>query len=309
MAKAFVRERVSIVSPLRYPGAKRRLGAYIAKVLKLNKIKPKLFAEIFAGGASVALQLLKEGLVESIALGERDPLIASFWKTVFFDADWLIDEIYRTPVTVEQWLYFKNTRFYTRREQAMACFFLNRTSFSGILAPNAGPIGGYEQKSTYKIDCRYNIDALTKRIREANALSENVLFVEQKTWDKTIEKVQEYTFDDGEVFYYLDPPFYEKAMKLYRHYFNEEDHDELHSFLVKLKSPWLLSYDPAKPILDKYSSNGSRPKRIGLLYSTSKNGNLTQADELIITNLTRLPKATRLWRTSNEWKNCLSLVK
>src|SRR5438034_2267238 len=68
--KALVRREVSILSPLRYPGAKRRLSGYIAEVLRLNGLRPKLFVEPFAGGASVALELLNRDLVDQIALAE-----------------------------------------------------------------------------------------------------------------------------------------------------------------------------------------------------------------------------------------------
>jgi len=79
MSQPLTRRGVTILSPLRYPGAKRRLSGYLAEVLRLNGLKPKLFVEPFAGGASVSLELLNKGLVEAIALGERDPLVADFW--------------------------------------------------------------------------------------------------------------------------------------------------------------------------------------------------------------------------------------
>ncbi len=151
--KPLIRETASILSPLRYPGAKRRLAGYLAQVLRLNKLRPKLFVEPFAGGASVALALLNDGLVEKIALGERDPLVAAFWKTVFRDPEWLVQEIQRIPVTIQKWRYFRTGKFRTDRDRALACLFLNRTSFSGILSDTAGPIGGYKQQSPYRIDC------------------------------------------------------------------------------------------------------------------------------------------------------------
>src|SRR5205085_5357477 len=101
----------------------------------------------FAGGLSVALQLLNDNLVEKIAVGEKDPLVASFWKIVFRESEWLIDQIKKAPLTVEQWDYYKKNSFKTNRDRALACFFLNRTSFSGIIAPQAGPIGGRNQNS------------------------------------------------------------------------------------------------------------------------------------------------------------------
>ncbi len=101
--KALARRTASILSPLRYPGGKKRLAGYIAATIRLNNLHPKLFVEPFAGGASVALQLLNDGLVETIALGEKDSLLAGFWKTVFTDHEWLIEKLCNTEPTLANW--------------------------------------------------------------------------------------------------------------------------------------------------------------------------------------------------------------
>lgn len=59
------------ISPLRYPGAKGKLAPYVAEALRLSRLRPKLFVEPFAGGASVSLHVLQAGLAEKIGLGER----------------------------------------------------------------------------------------------------------------------------------------------------------------------------------------------------------------------------------------------
>lgn len=41
--------RAQILSPLRYPGGKRRLAGYIAEALALNGLRPKVFVEPFGG--------------------------------------------------------------------------------------------------------------------------------------------------------------------------------------------------------------------------------------------------------------------
>lgn len=299
----YTRREVSILSPLRYPGAKRRLAGYVSEAIRQNSLHPKLFVEPFAGGASVSLQLLNDGVVGAIVLGERDPLVASFWKVVFDDADWLIEQIESVEVTVANWKYFRDTPFRSNRDRALACFFLNRTSFSGILAKTAGPIGGYRQKSDYKIDCRFNVNTLTKRIRQVAALRERVLLVNHGDWQDTINKVESWNYKNTEVFYYLDPPFYAKASRLYRYYFENGNHEALHNRLVRLRQPWLLSYDPAPSIQTLYSHNGQGPKRVDLLYSASGIGALVEAQELIVTNLASLPQATRIWRSSEEWRS------
>jgi DNA adenine methylase len=301
MSQPLTRREVTILSPLRYPGAKRRLSGYIAEVLRLNGLRPKLFVEPFAGGASVSLELLNKGLVEGIALGERDPLVASFWKVVFWDTDWLVEQIQRVAVTLERWHYFRSARHRTNRDRALACLFLNRTSFSGILSPTAGPIGGQSQEGKYPIDCRFPADTLVKRVRQAAALADHVRFVHWGGWAGTVAKVDRLGIDRGQVFYYLDPPFYKKSDRLYAHVFGPEDHQRLHDGVVKLKQHWLLSYDPAPAIVGKYSHNGEGPKRVDLLYSASRGGSVIKAQELIVTSLPRLPEETRLWRSSAEW--------
>jgi len=73
--------RRTVHSPLRYPGGKRRLVPYVAAALEANGLKPDLFVEPFAGGASVALELAASGAVEKIGIADVDPYIAAFWKT------------------------------------------------------------------------------------------------------------------------------------------------------------------------------------------------------------------------------------
>ncbi len=275
----------------------------MAELLLKNSLRPKLFVEPFAGGAAVALQLLNNRLVDSIALGERDPLVACFWKIVFKDPEWLIEQISKIPVSLRKWKFFRSNTFQTDRERALACLFLNRTSFSGILASTAGPIGGQQQESPYTIDCRFPVKTLAKRIRQAAALGERVSFVQRADWAETIARVESLGHKRRDVFYYLDPPFYRKAERLYRFCFIESDHKRLYDVLMKLKAPWLLSYDPAKPIMEMYSDNGSSPRSIELLYSVATGSSLVRAQELIITNLPKLPDKTRLWSTDEERRN------
>jgi len=291
-----------LLSPLRYPGSKRRLAHYLQEAIRINGLRPKLYVEPFAGGASVALQLACNGVVEKIGLSDLDPLIASFWRCIFFDTDWLVKSVEEIKVSLEMWEIQKACDPSDDRGRALKCIFLNRTSFSGILAPSAGPLGGKSQESAYKIGCRFPKTTVIKRIRQASTLRDRVAFVWNLGWQGCLEGVREWAEDpeSDNVFLYLDPPFYSKADRLYTYYFQHQDHRALHDTLSQERTPWLLSYDPAKPIEELYASNGTKPKRIELLYSAAGSSGVTPAKELIVTNLPRLPERSRLWRTSSE---------
>ncbi len=287
------------LSPLRYPGSKRRLASYIAKALAVNNMRPSLYVEPFAGGASVALALLQKNLVGQVILADLDPWIASFWQTVFWDTDWLIAKINETPVTLDEWRRLKGLRPQTTRQQAWACLFLNRTSFSGILRPEVGPLGGKRQNSPYKIDCRFPRQTLVERIRRIAAFRERIYAVWNLSWDEVLARVAEKQ-RVGElppdVFYYLDPPFFEKANALYRYYFRRSDHERLRDALLELRQKWLLSYDSAEQVEALYgqaiasNTNGAKKSSVELLYSVSNLKERKRGKEVILSNLEILPE-------------------
>jgi len=296
----------SIISPLRYPGSKRRLAKYINEMICANNLQPDLFVEVFAGGASLSLQLLRNETVQQIGLIEKDPLVAAFWKVVFSKdgADWLISRIKEMEVTLERWRELKNTVPRDQRERALACLYLNRTSFSGILAPSSGPLGGYEQQSDYLIDCRFTKDTIIKRIEQASALRNKVAFVWQVDWTDGLKRIvqrQEEGKLSQNAFFYFDPPFFNKAEKLYNYYFTNDDHTKLRDAIVNFEQNWVLSYDYCDKVEELYTNNPAT--HIELLYSAAQNGGQRKAKEVILTNLHTLPTNKRLWHTTKECSN------
>src|SRR5439155_2750192 len=121
------------------------------------------------------------------------------------------------------------------------------------------PIGGKTQNSDYAIDCRFPVKTLVRRIRNAAKLRRKVRFITCSDWQGTLDRVEGLGYEQDEVFYYLDPPFFGKAEKLYRYFFKEGDHQSLHDRLIRLKQPWLLSYDAAEKIVATYSHNSTGP--------------------------------------------------
>jgi DNA adenine methylase len=234
-----------------------------------------LLVEPFAGGASTSLRLAAAGVVDRVLLADADPLVARFWQVAAADTSWLIDRMYEEPVTLERWDYWRSwtPKSSGDRELAVKCLFLNRTTFSGILHGRAGPIGGRKQQSRYRIDCRFNKEALTRRIKFIGELysANRIVDVWCKDWRETLDDVAEWYADliPDRVIAYLDPPYVSKSEKLYGTSFDPaggyssarrglnvsewekgREHYRLADYLRKrAQYRWVLSYDNNEHLL------------------------------------------------------------
>lgn len=279
------------LTPLRYPGGKRKLAPLVADIFLRKDHALDLFVEPFCGGASMSLAMLESGLAKEVALSDIDIGIASFWQVVFSkDATALADKIASTPVTLENWKCLKFSEPKDKLEQAFRCIFLNRTSFSGILHQAAGPIGGMAQKSKYSIDCRFNTELIARRIIELSGLRSRVRFIRLQSYKKTISDIKRTgaarNNSEG-ILWYLDPPFFEKANKLYNHCFESKEHGELRQILFEegLPGNWILSYDDVEAARHEYSSHKGFC-RVNLSYNArvDKRERLVSS-EIIVSNI------------------------
>jgi DNA adenine methylase len=291
------------ISPLRYPGAKRRLVGYVADTLAAHALSPGLFVELFAGGASVAIQLLSDEVVERIGLVDRDPRIAAFWATVFNDSAWLLDQIDVAPLDLHEWRRHRAVTNGSRRELALACLYLNRTSFSGILAPRAGPLGGTKSFDQERFSCRFPRETLKRRVAALAELRARVDFTWALDWNQAlslVRRMQRRGSLDKSVFYFVDPPFFEKAERLYAHTFTAAGHRRLRDALLDMspaREPWLLSYDSLPMVQELYGEQAATVT-IDRFYTTSRlvAGQPLFA-EALVTNLPSCPEPARLFAT------------
>ena len=167
-----------IKNPLRYPGAKSKLVPYIKKLIETENLTNCTLYEPYAGSAAVSLALLESKTISKAIINELDPLIYYFWISVMNDTDNLIALIENVDITLDNWIHYsqyRNSSYLTNKsplEIGFAGLYLNRTSFSGIL--NANPLGGMEQKSQYKIDCRFNKEKIIKNIEALSCFSDKI---------------------------------------------------------------------------------------------------------------------------------------
>ncbi|TOQ57176.1 DNA methyltransferase, partial [Vibrio parahaemolyticus] len=87
-------------SPLRYPGGKSKLTAYVLETLKINDLHGGAYVEPFAGGCAIAWYLLLEGHVSKVFINDLNPSIHAFWFSVLNHTDDLCQMITDVNVTI-----------------------------------------------------------------------------------------------------------------------------------------------------------------------------------------------------------------
>ncbi|WP_422445255.1 DNA adenine methylase [Thermoanaerobacterium sp. DL9XJH110] len=243
---------MGVISPLRYPGGKRKLFKYIKNLIEYNNLRGCVYVEPYAGGAGLALSLLFKDVVNNLILNDIDRSIYAFWYSVLYHTDELCDLIWQTPVNMDQWYIQKeiqrNKYAHNLLSLGFSTLFLNRVNRSGII--KGGVIGGKNQSGKYKIDCRFNKKDLIHRIQKiANYKS----------------KIQVHNLDAIEFinivvtnlpmnsFIFLDPPYYKKGPELYENHYKHNDHVKLAvEITTKIKQPWIVTYDNVEIIRDLY---------------------------------------------------------
>lgn len=255
----------SFVTPLRYPGGKGRLGAWLADLLKHNGLEGGLYVEPYAGGAGAAMYLLANGYVERIAINDLDPVVHAFWWGVLNDTERFAAMVLETPVTMDTWhlqrTVIANEDIGDLTTLGFATFFLNRTNRSGMI--KGGVIGGQKQTGKYLIDARYNKEKLAERIIRIGALRDRIQLFNVDALELLVHP--ELDLNERSLIY-LDPPYFEKGSQLYRNHYLPSDHQQIAQAVLEIGTPWLVTYDNCEEIKELYHE--AHTVEFSLHYST-----------------------------------------
>ncbi|QWF34247.1 DNA adenine methylase [Pseudoalteromonas sp. SiA1] len=250
-------------SPLRYPGGKSKLTAYVVETLKLNNLQGGTYVEPFAGGCAIAWYLLLEGHVKKVWINDLDPSIYAFWYCVLYRTEEICELITETEVTITEWHRQKEIQVSGSSsilELGFSTFFLNRTNRSGII--KAGVIGGLEQEGNYLLDCRFNKEKLISKIQAIAERQSDILLANVDA----ARFIEEYLPNiEGKCLVNIDPPYYVKGKGLYQNFFEHQDHYRLYESVKKIQQPWIVTYDDAPEICGIYSE--FEPQHFGLTYT------------------------------------------
>ena len=239
-------------SPIRYPGGKGKLAKFLKMMARANDLSDGRYVEPYAGGASVAWELLVTGVVRRVSVNDISRPVFAFWDCVLNRTEELCRLVRECPLTVEEWDNQKS--IYRRSKEAgnvelgFAFFFLNRTNVSGVL--NGGIIGGRSQRGKWKIDARFNRRELIGRI-------ENIAKFRSKIELSGLDALEFLSSNggrfQGKTLIYVDPPYFQKGRCLYHDAYNEKDHAALASLLREHRDlNWIVSYDDVEPIHKLY---------------------------------------------------------
>lgn len=265
-------------SPLRYPGGKTKIYDRVKKIIDDNMdVCNRIYVEPYAGGAGLALKLLYKRDVQKLILNDFDYHIYCFWYLCLKETDVLCDMIEKCNINIDEWNVqkdiYENSEKHSQAEIGFATFFLNRCNVSGII--KGGPIGGADQKGTYKINARFNKKNLIKKIRKV-AIYKNVIELYNMDAIAFLDKVIE-PITSNNVFLNIDPPYVKKGPMLYKNSYTESDHKAISDKVVSLQKKWIVTYDECELIKALYQK--FRIDKMQLSYSA---GNTKRGQEYII---------------------------
>lgn len=241
-------------TPIRYPGGKTKIYPEVKAIMERNRLVGRPYAEVFAGGAGLAVKLLMKGDVPSIIINDYDRAVYCMWNAIVNNGEEMCKFVNDVSLDIDTWLSYREV--YRSRdiaddfELAKAAFYLNRTNVSGIL--DGGVIGGQAQAGNFKMDVRFNRETLCRKIRAISARKSSICVTCLDAEEFICEELQ-----DPNVFAYLDPPYVKKGPGLYRSSFNEAKHRALADAVSKCQSKWLITYDADALIEDIYADYSS----------------------------------------------------
>lgn len=222
-------------SPFRYPG-----GKFYARRLILQNIPwHSRYCEPFCGGASIFFA--KESVEHSILNDMDEPVINTLIQ-IRDNVESLIDLLDGIPATKELHAYYKNAYTPTNDlERAFRWYYLNRTSYSGIMRKENCYWGFGNKYSMRPENWPPHLRTVSDKLQGVELISGD--------FEQLIDNLP-----DG-YFLFIDPPYYNADQhKFYNCTFSRSDHERLAACLKRNgdRLHFLLTYDDHQDVRNLY---------------------------------------------------------
>ncbi len=225
-----------INSPFRYAG-----GKFYARKLIIEHIpQHSCYIEPFAGGASI---FFAKNKVDWNWLNDIDKDLVNCLIIIRDYPNQLIKRLREEQATKERHAYYKNEyKPKTKLDRAVRWFYINRTSYSGIMNMQ-NCYWGYGDKYSMKPE------NWPRNILRTSEKLQNI-----KLTSLDFEKVIDEAPDNS--FLFIDPPYFNADQKkFYACSFKKDDHFRLSKILKKHKNrfKFLLTYDDSIEVRELYN--------------------------------------------------------
>ena len=224
-----------IHSPFRYPG-----GKFYARKLILDNIpQSAVYCEPFSGGASI---FFAKPPSEISILNDLDTGVANTLIQIRDNVDKLIVLLDGISASKEVHFFVKNKyKPRTKLERAFRWFYLNRTSYSGIMKPENCYWGFGKKYSMGPNNWPKHLRNVSERLRDVE--------ITALDFEEVIDSLPNGTF------MFVDPPYYNADQhKFYECSFNHDDHERLCECLYRHSDrlSFMLTYDDTPEISELY---------------------------------------------------------
>ncbi len=229
-------DKTPINSPFRYAGGK----FYARKIIGSYIPKHNYYVEPFVGGGSIFFY--KDKVPSWI--NDSDKELINCYRTIKNNVHELIYALKGETATKERHHYYKNKfKPKSKMESAVRYYYLNRTSYSGIMK-HENCYFGYGDKYSMRPE---------NWGRQLMKNHSKLKGVKITSWDfeKVINKTK-----SKDTFLFIDPPYYNADQnKFYTNFFTIDDHERLSRVLKKFSSKmnFLLTYDNSPEVREIYS--------------------------------------------------------
>lgn len=222
-------------SPFRYPG-----GKFYARKLILGSLpRHNKYCEPFAGGASIffAKPFANENL-----LNDKDDELINTYLAIRDNVEELIALLKGLPATKEMHRYYKlEYKPSNDLERAMRWYYLNRTSYSGIMKMENCYWGYGDKYSMRPENWPRHLRTVSERLQGVRILN--------RDFEAVIDGLP-----DG-YFMFVDPPYFNADQdKFYTCSFSKDDHYRLRDVLRRNaeRLNFLLTYDNSPEVREMY---------------------------------------------------------
>ncbi|KKP76331.1 MAG: M2.BsrBI [Parcubacteria group bacterium GW2011_GWC1_35_21] len=257
-----------VKTPFRYAGGKYYALKYLLPYIA--QIPHEEFREPFVGGGSVFFGKPK---VKKNWINDIDAELINTYKVMQDPVKHkeLITLLENEIATPDRHTQVKESNPRSDIDRAFKYFYLNRTSYSGIMKK---PAWGYrDDKSSPPKNWGAMIKNVHEKLKDVKITSLDFMEILLAP-------------SSSKVLFYLDPPYLEADQKrAYKNHFLSEDHRRLSEALKKCKHSFILSYDNIDSLKEIYS--WATIIELTWNYNTSniKGKERMKGKEIIITNI------------------------